>query len=227
MIPKSTRKLIQACKLVCTILLVLMIAAQFLPYWYGEYTETKSALMTEEEYNAEVERRAKLATETAPTTESTAATEPETNPDGSTKPTLNIDFYTPPSENENLSTLTTYSIARYVWGFNMNHTNDIIYGPVLALIFAVASIAMYVKNTYNFLCSIFGVVSPIAGLMGYLTVDFFQTGAFPYVYTVNVILSAITLVVFVVTLIIQLIALIKLIKKERAEKRAKSSFANM
>jgi hypothetical protein len=150
-----------------------------------------------------------------------------TNPDGSTKPTLNIDFYTPPSENENLSTLTTYSIARYVWGFNMNHTNAIIYGPVLALIFAVASILMYVKNTYNFLCSIFGVVSPITGLMGLLTVEFYKTGAFPYVYTVNVILNAITLVVFVVTLIIQLIALIKLIKKERAEKRAKSSFANM
>lgn len=209
---KSTRKLIQTCKLICTILLVLVIGAQFLPYWYGEYTENTSKFLTEEEYLKNQELYA--ATEA-----------PKTEENKNEANDLGLDLY---EEDTTVvhPTLTKYSIAKYVWLFKTNRKNDTIFMPVLVLIFAVASIITYCKNTYSVACSIWGVLAPAVGLYGFLTVDLFKAAAFPNVYLLNVVLHAVTLAVTLGTLILRIVVLLQTIKRERAERKAKSSFAN-
>ncbi len=354
---KSTRKLIQTCKLICTILLVLVIGAQFLPYWYGEYTETDSKLLTEQQY---LQNKKDYATQptTAPEETEAEVTEPPVKPEDDQKteentenktenenkapalPAINVDeplgfgnynenvgvvqqklialgynvgglgaddmfgikteravkrfqadnglvvdgivgpktataideayakldptdlpvvdvpteeptdtpVETPteepteaPTEKPAIDlgidfyeedttvtypTLTTYSIAKYVWMFKVNRTNDIIFMPVLVLLFAVASIVTYCKNTYSVACSIWGVLAPAVGVYGFLTVDFFKTAAIAGVYELNLAINIIALLATLGTLILRIVVLIQTIKKERAERKAKSSFAD-
>ena len=211
---KSTRKLIQTCKLICTILLVLVIGAQFIPYWYGEYTETSSKLLTEKQY---LQKQEEYATQPSKNAEETT-TEAGSND-------LGINFF----EEDNTvkhPTLTKYSIAKYIWLFKENHTNKIIFMPVLVLIFAVASIVTYCKNTYSVACSIWGVLAPIVGVIGFLTVDVYKNPAFPIAYQINLILNIVALAATLGTLILRIVVLIQTTKKERAERKAKSSFAD-
>ena len=211
---KSTRKLIQTCKLICTILLAVVIGLQFLPYWYAEFTENSSKLLSEEEY---VARTAELEAEAAAKATSETTTAPADD--------NGIVGYIPDMEEEDVPQLMKISIAKYVWLFRVNRVNENIFMPVLVLIFAVASIITYCKNTYSVACSIWGVLAPAVGLYGFLTVPLFATG-FATPYLINIIAHAVTLAVTLGTLILRIVVLIKEIKKDRAERKAKSSFAN-
>ena len=106
------------------------------------------------------------------------------------------------------------SIIRRAWWNNNNQTNAEIYMPVLVLIFAFLTIFLYLKNSYSYFTSIFALLPPIIGLMGFLTVPMFQNSD-PLVYTLNMIVLPIALVCSVVTFVVFVIDTVKEIRDEK------------
>ena len=115
------------------------------------------------------------------------------------------------------------SIAKYVWLSNSGLKNDQIWMPVLVLFIAILSIATYVKNTYSVMTSVAGIIAPLIGLAGFLTMPVYKLGAHiinPWVWYVSVALCAITALIAIANGLLWLISTIIAIRKETAARKS-------